>query len=68
MKRLLVFNLTIAATGIAGGSQKPFNPILGETYQATVNGCNIYLEQISHHPAISAYFFEGRGYKCFGSI
>lgn len=43
MKRCVIFNMTVASTGIAAGSQKPFNPILGETYQATVNGCNIYL-------------------------
>lgn len=41
---------------------KPFNPILGETYQAFIKGSPIYGEQISHHPPISALFMKGRGY------
>ncbi|KAL4423109.1 hypothetical protein ABPG77_004792 [Micractinium sp. CCAP 211/92] len=39
---------------------KPFNPILGETWQAGLaDGTRIYLEQISHHPPISAFQLEG---------
>ncbi|KAG2454102.1 hypothetical protein HYH02_001141 [Chlamydomonas schloesseri] len=35
---------------------KPFNPILGETYQAVYpNGIEVYCEQISHHPPISSW-------------
>ncbi|PNH08715.1 Oxysterol-binding protein 9, partial [Tetrabaena socialis] len=42
---------------------KPFNPILGETYQATYpNGLQVYCEQISHHPPISSWeVFEPSG-------
>lgn len=36
--------------------QKPFNPILGETFQAYLKGIPIYYEQISHHPPISAFY------------
>lgn len=41
--------------------KKPFNPLLGETWQATQDGgrCQIYLEQISHHPPISAFELIG---------
>lgn len=35
--------------------QKPFNPILGETYQASMGKYEVALEQISHHPPISCY-------------
>ena len=35
--------------------QKPFNPIIGETFQGFLNGNPVYLEQISHHPPISYY-------------
>jgi hypothetical protein len=48
--------------------QKPFNPILGETLQFRIDGCPIYLEQISHHPPIGSYLFMGRGYKIHGQI
>ena len=41
---------------------KPLNPIIGETYQATMgDGTNIFLEQISHHPPISYVLVEGPG-------
>ena len=38
--------------------QKPFNPILGETFQCFIKGIPMYYEQISHHPPISSYFIE----------
>lgn len=35
---------------------KPFNPILGETYEATYeDGSEIYMEQSSHHPPVSNF-------------
>lgn len=38
---------------------KPFNPILGETYELTNHGgINFIAEQISHHPPISAAHAE----------
>jgi hypothetical protein len=43
--------------------EKPFNPILGETFQCWINGCPGYAEQISHHPPIGALMFLGRGYR-----
>lgn len=48
--------------------QKPFNPILGETYQSWIDGCPVYFEQISHHPPIAAYLMIGRGYKLSGTL
>ena len=53
---------------MALSTQKPFNPILGETYQGFLNGCPIFMEQVSHHPAISYLYFVGRGYKIYGHI
>lgn len=39
--------------------QKPFNPILGETYQAHYpDGTAVYMEHISHHPPISTFLVE----------
>lgn len=35
---------------------KPFNPILGETYQAFIDGCPVYGEQTCHHPPVSSLF------------
>lgn len=33
---------------------KPFNPILGETFQAVIGDYEVGVEQISHHPPITA--------------
>jgi len=42
--------------------RKPFNPILGETWQAHLaDGTSIFLEQISHHPPVSAFQLTGPG-------
>ena len=39
--------------------KKPFNPILGETYQGYwPDGTQIYFEHISHHPPISSFLVE----------
>jgi len=35
--------------------KKPFNPILGETFQGSIGNYEIALEQISHHPPVSAF-------------
>lgn len=44
--------------------KKPFNPILGETWQAVQeDGSAIFMEQISHHPAISAFQMIGPGQR-----
>jgi hypothetical protein len=48
---------------------KPFNPILGETWNAELpDGSRAFMEQISHHPPISAYQImgPGRSYHFFG--
>ena len=46
---------------------KPFNPLLGETWQASLpNGASIFLEQMSHHPPISAFQLFGPGYYFHG--
>ena len=38
---------------------KPFNPILGETYQGQYSsGLRVYAEQISHHPPVSSWQVE----------
>ncbi len=53
---------------LALSTRKPFNPILGETYQAEIGGCPLFMEQLSHHPPISSLLFIGRGYKIYGTL
>lgn len=59
---------------------KPFNPLLGETYEYTCsrNKFRICCEQVSHHPPVSAYYSESlrpstkgdsvRKWKYYGSV
>ncbi|GJZ69494.1 oxysterol-binding protein-related protein 1D [Tanacetum coccineum] len=63
--------LSIAAFAVSGyasteGRQcKPFNPLLGETYEAEYpdKGLRFFSEKVSHHPMIVACHCEGRGWK-----
>jgi hypothetical protein len=46
---------------------KPFNPILGETYQATFSkGGELFMEHTSHHPPISNFLVVGNSYRYSG--
>lgn len=51
---------------LAVAQLKPFNPILGETFQAKVNGSEFYVEQTSHHPPIFNFLYTGQNYKVHG--
>ncbi|XP_044740624.1 oxysterol-binding protein 1 [Chrysoperla carnea] len=47
---------------------KPFNPLLGETYEfdrTSDLGWRIINEQVSHHPPMVAQYCEGREWKCW---
>ncbi|RDX93274.1 Oxysterol-binding protein-related protein 1C, partial [Mucuna pruriens] len=47
---------------------KPFNPLLGETYEADFpdKGFRFFSEKVSHHPMIVACHCEGTGWKFCG--
>ncbi len=66
MRNIVCFLLGVSITFFQ--SDKPFNPVLGETYQGLIDGCPVYAEQISHHPPISSVLFYGRGYKIYGQF
>ncbi|RWS28289.1 oxysterol-binding protein-related protein 1-like protein [Leptotrombidium deliense] len=48
---------------------KPFNPLLGETYELIdeEKGFRLIAEQVSHHPPISAFHVESPKYSFYGS-
>ena len=37
-----------------GRTKKPFNPMLGETYELVTEDFKFISEQVSHHPPVSA--------------
>ncbi|KAK7410947.1 hypothetical protein VNO78_02195 [Psophocarpus tetragonolobus] len=51
-----------------GRSCKPFNPLLGETYEADFpdKGIRFISEKVSHHPMIVACHCDGTGWKFWG--
>ncbi|XP_043716326.1 oxysterol-binding protein-related protein 2A-like [Telopea speciosissima] len=66
--------LNVAAFAVSGYSSsegrhcKPFNPLLGETYEAHYpdKGIRFFSEKVSHHPTLIACHCEGRGWKFWG--
>ncbi len=41
MKKAVVFMISMGTIGLSYA--KPFNPILGETFQASIDNCPVYL-------------------------
>jgi hypothetical protein len=66
--------LNVAAFAVSGYAStegrncKPFNPLLGETYEADYpdKGIKFFSEKVSHHPMIVACHCEGTGWKFWG--
>jgi hypothetical protein len=49
-----VFGFTQHSNSI-GRFKKPFNPILGETYEFVTKDYKYFAEQVSHHPPLTGY-------------
>ncbi|KAA0194010.1 Oxysterol-binding protein, partial [Fasciolopsis buskii] len=47
---------------------KPFNPLLGETYELHHNEFVLVAEQVSHHPPISAFHVESEYYRLWSTV
>lgn len=47
--------------------EKPFNPIIGETYQGVINGETINMEQTSHHPPVYSSLMTTENYSISSS-
>ena len=63
-----VISLLTASTNHIMTLKQPINPILGETLNGWLGNCRIYVEQISHHPPVSAYMLDGPGYIVQGTF
>ncbi|CAN8000553.1 unnamed protein product, partial [Ixodes pacificus] len=71
------FQLCIAAFAVSGYSSsyhraghKPFNPLLGETYECIREdkGFRFIAEQVNHHPPVSACYAESKNYKFWQDV
>nr|CAD7587845.1 unnamed protein product [Timema genevievae] len=47
---------------------KPFNPLLGETYELEREEFRVVCEQVSHHPPVSAFHADSPHFTFHGSI
>jgi hypothetical protein len=57
MKFVIAF--MISGMHTVAPQRKPFNPIIGETYEGYwPDGSKLYVEHISHHPPISSFLVE----------
>lgn len=53
---LSVVAWNLSTTRPAPFLQAPFNPVLGETHHVSFGDINVMLEQVSHHPPVSALY------------
>ena len=61
---------SIYMTQVERGVVKPFNPLLGETYELYLPGkFRFFAEQVSHHPPIASFEVQGENqkYKYYGT-
>ncbi|XP_074558409.1 oxysterol-binding protein-related protein 2A-like [Curcuma longa] len=65
--KVAAFAVSAYASSI-GRICKPFNPLLGETYEADFpeKGIRFISEKVSHHPMLIACYCEGKGWKFWG--
>jgi hypothetical protein len=64
--------LSVIAFGVSGlymaaKQSKPFNPLLGETFQGNFpDGTQVFAEHVSHHPPVDSFFILAANYVIFG--
>ena len=65
-----VITMLIAALHLNAKQTKPFNPILGETYQAYFpeHGITIDIEHTSHHPPIANFLIKHEDFQMWGQF
>ncbi|XP_041496603.1 oxysterol-binding protein-related protein 3 isoform X4 [Microtus oregoni] len=64
MVYVAAFAISAYASSYFRAGSKPFNPVLGETYECIRRdkGFQFFAEQVSHHPPISACHAESRNF------
>ena len=67
LRRLAYVAIFTAAqyNGLLGRKLKPFNPLLGETFEYVTSRYRFFSEQVSHHPPVSACHAESPDYELF---
>ncbi|XP_059412088.1 oxysterol-binding protein-related protein 3-like [Carassius carassius] len=70
MVYIAAFAVSAYACSFTRAGGKPFNPILGETYECLRpdKGFRFIAEQVSHHPPVSACHCESKNYKFWQDV
>ena len=65
LSRLLYLSIFVISQfqNVVHRTTKPFNPVLGETYEIINERYRLFGEQVSHHPPVSALHIENDNYK-----
>ena len=69
--RRLVYIAAFAITSYSGTDKrisKPFNPLLGETFELITPKFKYLSEQVSHHPPIGASYCQADGYEYWNEV
>ena len=64
----LAYVACFAISGYANSAErllKPFNPVLGETFELEKDGFRVISEQVSHHPPVSAIHCDHAEYSFY---
>lgn len=63
-----VITMIIGGLHLSASQLKPFNPLLGETYQAVFpdHGITLDIEHTSHHPPIANYLLTHHDFRLWG--
>ncbi|XP_059801093.1 oxysterol-binding protein-related protein 3 isoform X1 [Hypanus sabinus] len=70
MAFVAAFAVSAYASSYHRAGSKPFNPVLGETYECTrkEKGFRFIAEQVSHHPPISACHAESKNFAFWQDV
>lgn len=70
VKRITLIAVHSAASQnlICGRTAKPFNPMLGETYELVTPNYRFFSESVSHHPPIACTNCQGDGYEIYQTV
>lgn len=70
LKRLILVSTWSTTNNllIIGRTAKPFNPLLGETYELVTPKYRFFSEQVSHHPPIECMNCQGDSFEIYQTI
>ena len=67
VRLLHVMAFNVSGLYLGSRQEKPFNPLLGETFEGNFpDGTKIYVEHTAHNPPTDHFDVIGQGYRMFG--